>query len=802
MSDLPRHAVTRSARLAGLPVGFAGRTAVGTGKRLGGRPAELVTQEIQRRTADQVFRVLGELKGGAMKLGQALSVFEAALPPEIAEPYRATLTRLQESAPPLPARTIHKVLAGDMGEQWRASFAEFDDEPAAAASIGQVHRAVWHDGRQVAVKVQYPGAGRALISDFKQLSRFARLFGALMPGLEAKPLLAELRDRVAEELDYGLEAAAQGAFAAAYAGDPDVCVPGVVCVSDHVLVTDWLGGIPLASIIAGGTAAQRDRAGIMIIRFLFSGPARVGLLHADPHPGNFRLLADGRLGVLDFGAVARLPDGFPAIFGRVLRLMHQDGDPAKLADELRSHGYLRDGVSVDLTALRAFLAPLAEPARAESFRFSREWLRTETAQASALRSSSVLRQLNLPPSYVLIHRVLASGLGVLCQLECEAPFRAEVLKWMPGYADPAEPAPQHQPACARSAPPAGSAPPATANGHAGSALPVTASGHAGSALPVTASGHAGSALPVTASGHAGSALPVTASGHAGSALPVTASGHAGSALPATASGHAGSALPATASGHAGSAPPVTVNGHAGSAPPARPEESEEQASSLPSAGAEPRERTAQPGQSAWPAGPEQIAWSYVQWRDIMAKLPRPQAPARFRAMFPDLADWLESPWTGPPPFLAGQVFRLEESIRDDRYVIRAELPGLDPDSDIEVTVDGRILTIRAERRQQDTGPHRSEFRYGSLARAVRLPARVDPADVAARYDKGVLEVSVPVRVIKPEGTRIPVEDAEAVPEQPPGQPGQPGQPPRRPGQPPSQAGQPPGEAGQPPSQAG
>ena len=455
MSDLPRHAVTRSARLAGLPVGFAGRTAVGTGKRLGGRPAELVRQDIQRRTADQVFRVLGDLKGGAMKLGQALSVFEAALPPEIAEPYRATLTRLQESAPPVPARTIHKVLAGDMGEQWRASFAEFDDEPAAAASIGQVHRAVWHDGRQVAVKVQYPGAGKALISDFKQLSRFARLFGALMPGLEAKPLLAELRDRVAEELDYGLEAAAQQAFAVCYAGDPDVCIPGVVCVSDHVLVSEWLGGIPLASIIAGGTAAQRDRAGIMMIRFLFSGPARVGLLHADPHPGNFRLLADGRLGVLDFGAVARLPDGFPAIFGRVLRLMHEDGDPAKLADELRSHGYLRDGVSVDLTALRAFLAPLAEPSRAESFRFSREWLRTETAQASALRSSSVLRQLNLPPSYVLIHRVLASGLGVLCQLECEAPFRAEVLRWMPGYAGPAEPAPQPQPACARSAAPAG-----------------------------------------------------------------------------------------------------------------------------------------------------------------------------------------------------------------------------------------------------------------------------------------------------------------------------------------------------------
>jgi HSP20 family molecular chaperone IbpA len=135
-------------------------------------------------------------------------------------------------------------------------------------------------------------------------------------------------------------------------------------------------------------------------------------------------------------------------------------------------------------------------------------------------------------------------------------------------------------------------------------------------------------------------------------------------------------------------------------------------------------------------------------------------------MFPDLADWLESPWTGP-----GHVFRLEETIRDNRFLIRAELPGLDPENDIEVRVDGRILTIRAERHQQDTGPYRSEFRYGSVARAVSLPAKVDPADVTARYDKGVLEVSVPVQAVKPEGTQIPIENADAVPDQAPDQAG-------------------------------
>lgn len=433
MSDLPYRAVTRTAKLASLPVGMAGRAALGLGKRLGGRPAEIVAQELQQRTAEQIFRVLGELKGGALKLGQALSIFEAALPPEIAGPYRATLTRLQESAPPLPTAAVHRVLAADLGPNWRDQFAEFDDRPAAAASIGQVHRAIWQDGRQVAVKIQYPGAGKALSSDFAQLSRVGRLFGVLMPGLDVKPMLDELRTRVVEELDYRLEAKAQQAFADRFAGDPDIAVPNVVAGTDHVLITEWLDGTPLADIIATGTQEQRNAAGMLLVRFLFSGPTRVGLLHADPHPGNFRLLPDGRLGVLDFGAVDRLPAGLPLIFGRLLWLMHHDGDIRTVERELRDQGFLRPGMTVDLDELHAFLAPLAEPSRDDSFAFSREWMRSEATRYSDLHTANVVRRLNLPPSYVLIHRVSTAGIGVLCQLECAGAFRAEVLRWIPGY---------------------------------------------------------------------------------------------------------------------------------------------------------------------------------------------------------------------------------------------------------------------------------------------------------------------------------------------------------------------------------
>ncbi|MGA5217186.1 ABC1 kinase family protein [Streptomyces cinereoruber] len=450
MSDLPRKAVTRTAKLAALPLGFAGRATWGLGKRIGGRSAEIVARELQQRTADQLFKVLGELKGGAMKFGQALSVFESALPEEVAGPYRAALTKLQDAAPPMPTRTVHAVLEERLGADWRELFLEFEDKPSAAASIGQVHRAVWHDGREVAVKVQYPGAGEALLSDLTQLSRFARLLGPLVPGMDIKPLIAEMRDRVSEELDYGLEAAAQRKHAEEFADDPDVVVPAVVHQSEQVLVTEWMEGLPLAEVIADGTREQRDRAGQLLARFLFSGPARTGLLHADPHPGNFRLLpgageeAGGggdpeswRLGVLDFGTVDRLPGGLPETIGTCLR-MALAGEAETVHDLLRAEGFVKETVSLDPDAVLEYLLPIIEPAEAESFVFTRSWMRAQAARVADPRSPAYQlgKQLNLPPSYLLIHRVTLSTIGVLCQLNATVRLHDELTAWLPGFAEP------------------------------------------------------------------------------------------------------------------------------------------------------------------------------------------------------------------------------------------------------------------------------------------------------------------------------------------------------------------------------
>jgi predicted unusual protein kinase regulating ubiquinone biosynthesis (AarF/ABC1/UbiB family) len=444
MTELPRKAVARTARLAALPLGYAGRTAVGMGRRIGGAPAEAVLTEVQQRTAEQLFKTLGELKGGAMKMGQALSILESMLPEEVAAPYREQLTRLQDSAPPMSAATVRSVLSSELGRHWRDDLVEFDEDPAAAASIGQVHRGRWKDGREVAVKLQYPGAGEALMSDLRQLARVARTFGSLVPGVDVKPLIAEMQDRVAEELDYTLEAEAQAQFATAFEGDPDVRVPHVVAHTSKVLVSEWVESpASLARLIAEGTQEQRNHYGERYVRFLFAGPARVGLLHADPHPGNFRVLPTpdgslGGLGVVDFGAVARLPErSLPHSIGSLLRIASYD-DYHDVLDGLRDEGFVKPNIRVDPDELRAYLAPFVEPARTETFRFSRDWMRAQfqRIQDPKQPGSTVVLKLNLPPSYLLIHRVWVGSIGVLSQLEAELPFRAILEESLPGFVEP------------------------------------------------------------------------------------------------------------------------------------------------------------------------------------------------------------------------------------------------------------------------------------------------------------------------------------------------------------------------------
>lgn len=446
MTELPRKAAARTARLAALPLGYAGRQAVGLGKRLGGKPAEAVLTEVQQRTAEQLFRTLGELKGGAMKFGQALSVLEAALPEEVSAPYREHLTALQDSAPPMPTSTVREQLATHLGPDWDQRLVWLDGAPTAAASIGQVHRGRWLDDEtgeelDVAVKVQYPGAGEALMSDLRQIARLAKGVAPVFPGIDVKPLVAELQDRAAEELDYHLEADAQAAYAEAFADDPAIVVPGVVAVGTEVLVSEWLDSShSLAHVIREGTQAERDHYGELFVRFLFEGPHRTGMLHADPHPGNFRVVPDdgaGRLGVLDFGAVARLPDGqLPPAMGRLIRIA-LDSDEESLVAGLRAEGFIKDRITVDPAMLLAYLSPFVEPAGQERFTFTRDWMREQFERINDPRAESftLATKLNLPTSYLLIHRTWLGSLGLLSQLGASVPFREILEESLPGFAD-------------------------------------------------------------------------------------------------------------------------------------------------------------------------------------------------------------------------------------------------------------------------------------------------------------------------------------------------------------------------------
>ncbi|MCW2545519.1 MAG: transporter, ATP-binding protein, partial [Frankiales bacterium] len=310
-----------------------------------------------------------------------------------------------------------------------------EPKPAGAASIGQVHRGVFK-GHEVAVKIQYPGVAKALMSDLRQLKRVARLLSVLGTLADATGLVEELTARLSEELDYTLEARNQSAFAAAFRDDPLVVIPSVQHATTRVLITDWLEGEPLSKHIHSDELSQerRDRIGASLVHVIYSGPELTGLMHADPHPGNFMLLPDGRVGVLDFGAVKRLPDGIPAPLGRNAALV-LNGDHQALYDGMIELGMLVPDAPVSPADLADYCTSMSEPFRHETFTFTRSWLRSEAVKLANPRSSTHIaaKHLMLPAEYLMVHRVALGMVGLLCQLEATAPMRALEIRWSPGF---------------------------------------------------------------------------------------------------------------------------------------------------------------------------------------------------------------------------------------------------------------------------------------------------------------------------------------------------------------------------------
>lgn len=428
------HRIGRTLRLLGLPVGTAALAVEGLARRGVGQDAEQVRLELRRRNAARTRRVLGDLKGGALKAGQLLATLDALFPADPDATWQQALADVPEHNTVVPFAGLEPVLAAELGLEWRRRFAAIDEQAPMAASIGQVHRATLPDNRPVAVKIQYPDIAAALRSDMRAVSVMTRAAATVAPGLALPPLVTEMRTRLAEELDYLAEADAQGRFADAYRDDPDVVVPDVLIATPRVLVTEWLDATPFVEVAARGAQEQRDRAAALYMRFLLSGPEYAGLLHTDPHPGNFRLTADGRLGVLDFGSTLAMPDGMPPTFGRLLTVLRR-GDSDTIVAGLRDEGFVRPGAQVDAVKLRDYLAPFTVPAGHDTFTFSRAWLRSQFSRINDPRNPefAVALQLTMPPEHLFTHRVWLGCVGVLCQLEATVAVRPVIERWLPGF---------------------------------------------------------------------------------------------------------------------------------------------------------------------------------------------------------------------------------------------------------------------------------------------------------------------------------------------------------------------------------
>jgi predicted unusual protein kinase regulating ubiquinone biosynthesis (AarF/ABC1/UbiB family) len=435
---IPTSRVARTARIAGLAAGQGARQ-LGTQAANLTRGEQATADALERRhleAAEQIVAALGTMKGAAMKLGQVLSFLDVGLvPEEYRDEFQRKLGQLRDAAPNVRFADMRKVIESELGEPVEDVFATFDAEPVAAASIGQVYRATLHDGREVAVKVQYPGVAAAVRADMQNLGLILRLMKQVAPGIDVKATAEEVRSRIGEELDYELEAQNQRSLARIFRGHPFIVVPDVMTSlsREKVIVTEFVHGEGFDAI-KERDQATRDRVGEIVFRFFFGCMYRHHQFSGDPHPGNFMLLPDGRVAFLDFGLFKVMPKELIELELACQRAGHE-GDAERLHEMWSETGFLAHPERFRPDKLLA------------QFRDATWWyvldeeiaLRPEIAtqvmiDMSDPRSSHFgqMRHETLPADHLFGRRVEMLTLAVLSQLRCRLNFHRIAREWMYG----------------------------------------------------------------------------------------------------------------------------------------------------------------------------------------------------------------------------------------------------------------------------------------------------------------------------------------------------------------------------------
>jgi predicted unusual protein kinase regulating ubiquinone biosynthesis (AarF/ABC1/UbiB family) len=420
--SIPKGRVRRTAQV-GSVIGTEGARYAGTRAANVARSKEAGAEALDQRhleAAERMVDTLGTMKGAAMKIGQLASFIDTEfLPPDYRELYQEKLSKLRTSAPPMPWKKVVGVLEEEWDEPLEELFEDFEHEAAAAASIGQVHRAVLPDGRRVAVKVQYPGVDRAIRSDMQNAGMLLRFAKALAPGLDAKSVAEELRERVLEELDYELEAAKQRSFARGYRGHPFIHVPEVITrlSRSRVLVSEWVDGLGFEQVKELPDDA-RDRFGEIVFRFCFGSIYHLHHFNADAHPGNYLLMDDGRVAFLDFGMTKQLDQEQIELEVAALQAIFDD-DPEALRVALHDLGFLNNPRKVDAERLMMHVKAVGG-----WYMEDREVTIDSTLVMEAIAAVSdprseffdLMRRENLPANELMGRRMESGVLAVLGQL--------------------------------------------------------------------------------------------------------------------------------------------------------------------------------------------------------------------------------------------------------------------------------------------------------------------------------------------------------------------------------------------------